>query len=97
MIITNKCIPVNHPVKFGPNILEPVASARFLGLTVDDRLNFSIHAQDVVSRMARGIGVMRRLLNLLPPSTLRSLFYSLIYCHNVGDMIYRFGDMLINL
>lgn len=83
MIITNRSIPPGAPVKMGSSVLLPVNKAKFLGVTIDDRLTFSDHVQGVVGRLSRGLGVMRKLSSVLPPSTLKSLFYSLVYCHIV--------------
>ena len=83
MITTNKLIPNNNPVKFGDEVLSPVASARFLGVILDDKLTFSAHIRNVVSKMSRGLGIMRRLRCVLPPATLKSVFYSLVHCHIV--------------
>ena len=81
MIITNRAIPADCLVKFGDNILTPVDSAKFLGVTIDNRLNFSTHAQHIKTRVARGIGVMKKFSHLVPRTTLRSLYFSLVYSH----------------
>lgn len=81
MIITNKIIPDDCPVRFGNDILSPVDSAKFLGVTIDSKMSFTLHVQDVKSKIARGIGVMRKLAQILPLKTLRTLYFSLVHCH----------------
>ena len=82
MITTNKSISnYDDLVKLGNNVLSPVKSAKFLGVTIDDRLSFSSHSHDILGKMSRGLGVMRRMMHMAPPVILKSIFYSLIYCH----------------
>ena len=61
--------------------LERVAEFNFLGLTVDENLNWNAHIQKVSNKISRTLGVMCRLKNFLPLHVLRILYNSLILPH----------------
>lgn len=81
MITTNRIIPAGYHVKFGENILTPVNCAKFLGVNIDNQLNFKSHVHDLNSKLSRNLGIMKRMSYLLPQKTLLSLYFSLIHCH----------------
>ena len=61
--------------------IEHVAEFNFLGLTVDENLNWNAHIQKVSNKISRTLGVMCRLKNFLPLHVLRILYNSLILPH----------------
>ena len=61
--------------------LSVVNSMKFLGLTLDDKLTFGIHSKNLVSRLSRSIGAIRKLSYFAPTSVLISVYYSLFYSH----------------
>ena len=76
MIITNMC--VNFSVNFNGEIYSKYtvdSKTKFLGVIIDDKLSFSFQVDHLNNELARVVGVLRRLLVILPPSALRSLHY----------------------
>lgn len=71
---------VNSPAVEVENIGAAV-STRFLGLYVDQFLNWDIHVDYVTSKIASGYFAIRQLKDTLDCETLVSLYYSLIYTH----------------
>ena len=61
--------------------IERVAEFNFLGLTVDENLNWNAQIQKVSNKIFRTLGVMCRLKNFLPLHVLRILYNSLILPH----------------
>ena len=61
--------------------IERVAEFNFLGLTVDENLNWNAHIQKASNKISRTLGVMCRLTNFLPLHVLRILYNSLILPH----------------
>jgi len=59
--------------------LSRISHTKFLGITIDDRLSFGIHADIVCRSASRGIGMLRRVSSLISYSSRRSLYYALIY------------------
>ena len=60
---------------------ERVAEFNFLGITVDENLNWNAHIQKVYNKISRTLGVMCRLKTFLPLHVLRILYNSLILPH----------------
>ena len=63
------------------SVVTQVSSAKFLGIVIDDRLNFKIHINRLCNRLAFHIGVIRRISKFLPTETLQSLYFSFIQSH----------------
>ena len=71
--------------------IELVAEFNFLGLTVDENLNWNAHIQKISNKISRTLGVMCRLKNFLPLHVLRILYNSLILPHlQYGILIWGF-------
>ena len=54
-------------------------TTKFLGVLVDNKLNFSVHIGSVCKRICRSIGIMKRLKNIVPNDVLQKLYYSMAY------------------
>ena len=61
-----------------PNIVK-VKETNFLGLILDKNLNWKSEISHVASKVAKSIGILSRCSFFLPKSSLRMLYYSLIY------------------
>ena len=61
--------------------IEYVSEFNFLGLTIDEHLNWKPHIQKISNKIARTLGIMCRLTNFLPTHILRVLYNSLILPH----------------
>ncbi len=70
------------------NLIEQVASTNFLGVTFDERLNWSEHSRVTTAKLARKIGIINHLRKSLPVKILPSLYSAFIlpqlqYCNIV--------------
>ena len=54
-------------------------SVKYLGITIDSRLNFDIHVNTLTRKIGRSLSVITKLKQVLPRKTLRSLYYTLIH------------------
>ena len=61
--------------------LEKVSEFNFLGITIDETLSWKPHITKVCNKIARSIGVIKKLNKFLPESTLVTLYNSLILPH----------------
>ena len=52
---------------------------KYLGLHIDNNLRFDEHINRVSSKIARSLGVMNRIKELVPVSISKILYFSLIY------------------
>ena len=51
----------------------------FLGVQIDDKLKFNSHISHVCNKISKSIGIINKIKSVLPRSTLRSLYFTLIY------------------
>jgi len=56
-----------------------VEHTKFLGVYIDEKLNWQKHITHISSKLASGIGIINRVKNLLPLSLLRNLYFTMIY------------------
>ena len=61
--------------------IERLKEARFLGVIVDEKLNWSAHIRTVKTKMARYIGVMYRIKHFLPVRARIQIFHSFVQSH----------------
>ena len=62
-------------------LLKVVTSYKYLGITVDNQLNFINHIKNLQKKIASGVGVLWKLKKFLPLDTLLLLYYVLIQPH----------------
>ena len=62
---------------------------KHVGLYLDEKLNFSHHIKEKISKACKGIGVIRKLHYVLPRHSLLTIYKSFIRPHlDYGDIIY---------
>jgi hypothetical protein len=61
--------------------LSRVTHCKFLGITLDESLNFKVHINNVCSKLSMFAGILYRLSNSLPGHALRKVYLSLVYPH----------------
>ena len=66
-------------IKIRDQCIDKVTHTKFLGITIDDRLNWSNHITCIKNKIAKGLGIMRKAKSLLKEKTLITLYYSFIY------------------
>ena len=68
-------------VEINGQAIEKVSEFNFLGLIIDDHLNWDAHIQKTSNKVSRALGIMYRLKRFLPRNILRLLYNSLILPH----------------
>ena len=69
------CIAINiegHPI-------DEVSYTKFLGVYIDNKLNWKKHISIITGKVARAIGVIVRAKRLLNQNSLKTLYFSFIY------------------
>ena len=61
------------------NAIERVRAVKFLGVIVDECLSFKDHINQIAARVARNLGIIRKLKRTFPRPVLRMLYFSLIH------------------
>ena len=62
-------------------------SVKYLGVTIDSRLNFDDHINLLRGKISRSIGVLSKIRHVLPVEALQNLYYSLIHPHLLYGII----------
>ena len=65
-------------IKINSTIIEQVEAYKFLGVYVDERLNWKTHLSEKAKQISRTVGVMNKLKFVIPQSTLRIIYISLV-------------------
>ena len=83
VIFRTKSKPMNHNVtlKFGKKAITQKDHIKYLGVNLDENLDWSNHVAEISKKVSRGIGVMYRIRRYVDLSILKSIYYSLIYSH----------------
>lgn len=73
--------------------ISQVSSTKFLGVTVDERLNWSKHIDLVCKKAMKMLGIFRKIYPLINPPAYKSIYYSFIfpylsYCNTVWGATY---------
>ena len=74
-----KCVPRNHDVFICGNKLLEVTSTKFLGVIKDRNLTWKFHIDHLCTKVAKNIGIMRKLRRVLDVQTMTTMYYSFIY------------------
>ena len=77
-ILTENDIP--H-LMINNTLIEQVTEFNFLGLTVNEFMNWHSHTQKIANKISRTLGVMNRLKRYLPISAMKLMYDSLILSH----------------
>ena len=56
-------------------------STKFLGVTIDPYLNWHCHTHNILNKISRGIGILKKLKYIIPTKTLSLLYNTLILPH----------------
>ena len=69
------CLMINN------TLIERVTEFNFLGLTVNEYMNWNSHTQKIANKISRTLGVMNRLKRYLPISAMKLMYDSWILSH----------------
>ena len=68
-------------ISFDNSIIAVQDSVKYPGIIIDSELKFNLHIKALESKIARSIGIISKLKQVLPTSALRTLCYSMIPPH----------------
>ena len=91
VVFSRKRIPINQPVLlFNDSPVLAVPSQKHLGLTLDEKLNFDHHLNEKISKVNKGIGLIKQLSCILPRESLLTVYKSFVRPHlDYADVIYH--------
>jgi len=81
MVLTDQMQIVMPNLCINNRNIRLVQEAKFLGVTIDSRLTFKAHVNNISRKISRNIGVLNRISGLIPPAAKKSIYFSLVYSH----------------
>src|SRR3984885_11494523 len=72
---------LNHNIIINNKIISRVSQTKFLGIIIDEHLTWHPHITLVKNKVAKIIGIVKKLKYTLPSKTLKTLYNSLILPH----------------
>ena len=88
MVISNR--PFNHVlynVSIRGHVVDRVNVSKFLGVFIDERLNFKFHVNSLRKKISRSVGILKRVSYFVPANILKNLYYSFLYPHFVYGVV----------
>ena len=61
--------------------LERVENFNFLGLLINERLDWSPHVRVISKKLSRAIGIMSRLKSFIPKQVMKTIYYAIFHPH----------------
>ena len=65
-------------LKIRNNDLEAVQKSKYLGVQIDNTLDWKEHIQTVSSKVSRGVGVLKHAKSFLPEETLKTMYTGIV-------------------
>ena len=90
MIFSRKINKIDHPpLYFNQNLVKLSSTHKLLRMVLDTKLDFSLHLKNIQNKVNKTIGLLRKLQDTLPRTSLITIFKSFIRPHlDYGDIIY---------
>ena len=67
------------PIVISGHDIDKVCNTKFLGIILDDRLNWKSHLQYIKNKTSRAIGILKKRRPCINISIMLNLYYSFIY------------------
>ena len=74
-----KTINVNEDLIVAGTPIKQEKFTKFLGVWLDENLNWSKHIKEISKKIARGLGILSKARNYLDRTTMKTLYYSFVY------------------
>ena len=91
MIITKKPFKHKFEVVIEDNKIKQKSFVKYLGILIDDKLNWKHQVKQICSKIARGSCVLYHIRNCVDKQTMEMVYYSLAYSH-LQDYINSWGS-----
>ena len=92
LIFKPKCaqqVPDLEELNVGDRVIRRVRTTKFLGIHIDDGLEWGDHIEYIVKKISSGTYAIRTAKRLLSVNNLRALYFSLVHSHLMyGNMIW---------
>ena len=76
-----KTLPITRQIILENNVLEQVAKTKFLGVYIDQHLEWKTHVNFIAAKISKSVGLLYKAKYYLPSNSLLTLYYALIYLY----------------
>ena len=90
VVFSRKSDKLAHPPVLFNNVpVKRCSIQKHLGFHLDEKLNFNHHVKEKITKANKGIGVIKKLSNILPRDALLTIYKSFVRLHlDYGDIMY---------
>ena len=82
VIFSRKINKIDHPpLYFNQNLVKSSSTHKHLGMILDTRLDFNLHLKNIQNKVNKTIGLLCKLQNTLPRTSLITIFKSFLSPH----------------
>ena len=74
-------------IKINNQPLAEVTSAKYLGVYLDNKLQWDVHIDNIKLRLSKGVGILAKIRHYVPKSVLRSLYFTFINSHTDYNLL----------
>ena len=74
-------------IKINGETLKEVADAKYLGVYMDNKLNWDVHINHIKLRLSKGISMLAKIRHYVPESVRRSLYFTFINSHTGYNLL----------
>ena len=93
MIFSRQKVDLPSPLFISTKLIERKQEAKFLGIIVDESLNWSKHVETLQSKMSRYVGIMYKLMKFLPLRARLQIYHSFVQSHiNYCSLVWGFSS-----
>ena len=86
-------VELPQPLTISEILVERKHEARFLGVIIDESLNWSRHIKTVQSKMARYVGIMHKIKKYLPLKARIQIYHSFVQSYaNYCSLVWGFSS-----
>ena len=68
-------------IKINDQILAEASSAKYLGVYIDNKLQWNTHISNIKLRLSKGVSILAKIRHFVPKSVLRSLYFTFVNAH----------------
>ena len=76
--VTNKRKPITHSYKLHDHILEVMENSKYLGVTINNKLNWTQHITNIKGKASRTLGFLQRNLRGCKPNVKSTAYTTMV-------------------
>ena len=102
VVFSRKTEKVNHmSLTFNVIPVAQTSHQKHIGLYIDEKLNFSNHIKEIISKVNKAIGIIRKLRTILPRNALLTIyktftsFYQVFVILSINNLIMKVSVIIL--